>query len=82
MSKEVTWDVFKDIKNFSGTMVIRIEYREDPKKPLNKWVVVSSILLSGSIIAISMVGDSQKNTSPELSAIEYGTIVINVTFPE
>ena len=64
-----------------GNMVIRIEAVKEPGKPINKWFALAGALLTGGAIAgITAAGESKTGTSPP--AIEYGSIIIKVTFPE
>jgi len=84
VSKEIEWDVFNDLKQLSGEMVVRIEAHQEPGKPVNKWLVLAGIMLTGGAIAgISSAGSTKVSTSENLPVItQYGNVMIEVTFPE
>ncbi len=82
VGKRIEWDVFKDVKKLSGNMVILLEASKERDKPINKWLILAGlILLSGSIAAMGG-GEKGKTTSVTPTVITYGSIHINVTFPE
>ena len=84
VGKKIEWDVFRDVKRLSGNMVVRVEAAKERGKPINKWYVLAGIVLIGGTIA-AMGGGGGGETKPSGGAppvISYGTIYIELVFPE
>lgn len=82
-NKQIEWDVFQDVKQLAGTMVIMLEAVKEPGKPINKWLVLGGVLLVGGAISAMGGGGGGKSTSESTSAvITHGFIRIDVVFPE
>jgi len=82
-NKQIEWDVFQDVKQLSGTMVIMLEAFKEPGKPINKWLVLGGLLLAGGAVSAMGGGGGGKSTSESTSAvITHGFIKIDIVFPE
>lgn len=82
-SKKIEWEVFSDVKQLSGNIVFMLEATKEPGEPINKWLILAGIALTGSAIAAMGGGGGGKSTMETLPVeISYGLIQINVEFPE
>ena len=82
-NKQIEWDVFQDVKQLSGTMVIMLEAVKEPGKPINKWLVLGGLLLAGGAVsAMGGGGGGKSSLEPTGALITHGFIRIDVIFPE
>ena len=82
-TKKIEWDVLSDISQLSGNMVVILEASREPDKPINKWLLLAGIVLTGGAIAAMGGGGGGKSSKePPMVEISYGLIQINVEFPE
>ena len=79
----IEWDVFRDIEKLSGDMVIMLEATQEPGKPVNKLYVLAGLVLVGGAVALMSgggeTGKEAENTTP---VIQFGTIAVEIFFPE
>ncbi|MCE5251484.1 hypothetical protein LLG96_14820 [bacterium] len=79
----IEWDVFRDIDRLTGDMVIMLEATQEPGKPVNKLYILAGLVLVGGAVALmSGGGETGKETEGPIPVIQFGTVLVEIFFPE